>query len=133
MPPKHNKGSNAEIERLRRELEQTQRQNLELFRFQQLYQQQLYAQHQYSTYQHAQQNHAVSVVQCPSTNNYHNPDGINIYLGGSSTEQNWQDNVIEKLRQNQQDLRSVFTILEGPTGNDRNSVQKNLLAPQILR
>ena len=86
----------SQVDILRRELERVQLQNAELYRFQQLYQQQIYTQ-QFQQSQQLAVNPTI-VVQCPSTNTYHNPQYINIFLGGGICDENWQGNLIDKLR-----------------------------------
>jgi hypothetical protein len=81
----------SEVDLLRKELERLQLQNAELYRYNQYYQQQSAAQQ----FQQIQQ--PTIVVQFPNVNHHHNTQYLNIYLGGSINEDDWQKNVINQL------------------------------------
>lgn len=74
------------------QLQRLQLQNAELLRFQQFYQQQQLV---------AAQQAAVAstvVITCPATSSYYNPHHRNIFLGGPILVENWQHEIISRLR-----------------------------------
>lgn len=123
MPPSRD----AEIERLRRELERIQLENVELFRHQQLYRQQLYVQQQQV------QSNSISVIQCPGTSNYHNPHSVNIYLGGSVSNDDWQGQVIERLKREATGPNRTPICIYNPRRSDWKEVEQNPMTPAFAQ
>lgn len=77
---------------LLQELQRLQFQNAELLKFQQFYQQQ-----QFVAQQQAALNSTV-VITCPARATYYNPAQKNIFLGGPLQPENWQKEIIHRLR-----------------------------------
>jgi len=91
------KRKNEDVAALREEVQRLQLHNAEL----QYYHQ--YMQHALvygSTQQQQQQQQMLgtSIVQCPNTLSYHDPNGKNIFLSGPIYNENWQRDVSEKLQ-----------------------------------
>ena len=96
MPAKvSKKREHDETEMLRQQLAALQLQNAQLAQYQRFYHMQQYTQQQ--QFAHHQQSNAI-VIQNPNAASNTNPDAKYIFLGGYIGMDDWQKNLIERLK-----------------------------------